>query len=159
MQARFQVFATDNWTARPGVPTMTVGTVTATSIQVTAGRGLYIDGNSGGGADGRCGGNAIGGCKYVCWATCVDFDQTSTDPACSAGTESAYPREIGSQFGAAHAIEDTLHTKAPRDIVTLQDGDTGTLRGLATGTEYAAVCVAVSPTGISHPAVRFATTP
>ena len=63
-----------------------------------------------------------------------------------------------SQLGAAHAAEGGANINSPREYIELQDGETGTLNNLATGTDYSVACVAVSPTNISHPAVRNQTT-
>jgi lysophospholipase L1-like esterase len=145
-----------DWTHRPGIPGMVIGTKTATTIPVTPSRGAFVNGSNTALGDGRCG---LADCYYVCWATCNDDDQTSEDPSCSAGGETAIVREIGAPSGAAHYIEDDGWIRAPRNVVILQDGEQGTLRGLVTATEYKVVCVAVSPTAVSHPAVRNETTP
>jgi hypothetical protein len=171
---RFTGFGLD-WDSRPGVPGVTIGSTTATTIPVTVTRGAHVNGSSG--DDGRC---LYGACRYVCWATCVDTGGTSgADPACwdpadddvctasgvpypwctGSSTGTAQARDIGAPQGAAHAIEDVQWTVAPRDVVVLEDGATATLRRLATATDYKVACVALSPTGISHPAVRNVTTP
>jgi hypothetical protein len=151
---RFLGFSLD-WTSRPGVPNVTVGTVTTSSIQVTVSRGLHVNGSAG--SDGRC---LYGSCVYTCWVTCVDTGEASpNDPACAVGIDSPLARDIGAISGAAHYIEDDFWIDAPRDVIQLQNGETGVIAGLENLTDYKLVCVAQSPTAISHPAVRNVTTP
>jgi len=152
LAARFLGFGLD-WSARPAVPRVTIGATTATTIEVTPARGSAVDGANG--KPGKCG---YGDCTYACWATCADTSRRSDDPACPSPGESAFERDIGAASGAAHYVEDPTKTEAPRDVVTLHDGERGVLRGLASSTDYRVVCVALSPTAISHPGVRHVST-
>jgi hypothetical protein len=144
-----------DWTNTPAIPSVTLGTVTSSSIQVTVRRGQYVNGSTTGLGSHEC---YLAQCRYVCWATCVETGFDSDDPACYNGAETPTQRGVGAPSGAAHAAEGGSNISSPREYIELQDGETGTLNNLATGTDYAVACVAVSPTNISHPAVRNQTT-
>jgi hypothetical protein len=147
-------FAYD-FTNTPAIPSITIGTVTSSSIQVTVKRGQYVNGSTSGLGSHEC---YLAACRYVCWATCQETGFDSDDPACYNGAETPVGRAPGAPSGAAHAAEGGSNIASPREYIELQDGETGTLNNLATGTDYAVTCVAVSPTNISHPAVRNQTT-
>lgn len=152
LATRYNAFSYD-WDARPAIPEIATANITTTSLNVTPTRGEFVDGNSG--TTGKC---ILGACRYVCWATCVEDDTDSADPACYNGAETPQVRDYGAPGGAAHYDEGGSLTLAPRDFIAVEEGQNRPLRGLATGTDYAVVCVSISPTAISHPGVRIITT-
>lgn len=142
-----------DWTAIPALPVVTIGAITASSVEVTPTRGTSVNGAGLGSHE--C---LLANCKYVCWATCTETGFDSDDPACYDGAETPTARSLGSPSGAGHGIVNGSNTNAMRDYVELFEGQTGLLVGLATGTDYNVACVAVSPTNVSHPGVRAITT-
>lgn len=143
-----------DWTAIPAIPQVATSNLTATSVDVKPTRGTSVNGLGLGTHE--C---LLAACKYVCWATCIETATDSTDPACWDGAETPTIRHLGSPSGAGHSITNGSNINTMRDYIELSEGETGTLTPLASATNYAVACVAVSPTNVSHPGVRNILTP